>query len=443
MHLPSAHLSPVDDDAVRATSAASWIGLAVLVLLGLLAWLDRGILSLMVDPVRRDLGVTEFQFGLLHGLGFALFYAVCGLPLGWVADKRSRRGLIYASATIWSIAAAACGLTQNFWQMLFARFAVGFGEAGLVPASFSLVGDMFSRNRQTLALTIYSFSSAIGPAAATMIGGLLLGSGNGTMTLPLLGETPDWRGALIVTGLPGLLLAPLVFIITDRRRRATLRQAGGAEGIGLLEFLRMKTRFIACHFTGFGVLTMIAYGSAAWTPAFLMRVHGWTPTQVGLMLPLFSNLPAILASLAGAFFVDRAVARGRWTVHFDYYAVGAILIGLGGVLAFCGLGIWATAAGLSLAFAFLAAGGIAQSALQLATPPHLRGRVSALFLFATTLIGAGFGPPIVAAFTQFVYHDDMKVGLAIATTYALFAPVSVIAFLAGRSALRVAISPAP
>jgi MFS family permease len=427
--------------APPTTPFRQWGGLYLLMVLGLLAFLDRGILALLVQSIKADMHLTDFQLGLLQGIAFALFYTICGLPLGWLVDRWSRRGLIGLSVVIWSIAAASCGLIQNFWQFLLGRFSVGFGEAGLAPASYSLISDLFPRHKITTALTIYAFGASIGPALAVAIGGMMLGAAkHGVMTLPLLGALPAWRAVLILTGLPGLLLAPLVLLVPDRRRRpSTAKHRPRGE---LLAFLKARAVFFTCHFLGFGSIALIAYGEGAWTPAYLMRIHGWSPTQVGLTVAVAKLVPALVGSFVGAVIVDRMFVRGRMAAHFEYYILGALVITVAGVCAFVTRNVYVTIGLLSVCYLFMPMAGFASAAQQLVTPPHLRGQVAAVYLFVISIMGLGFGPPIVATFTDFVFHDEHKLGLSIAAMIGIFGPFAALCFAVGRRSMREAVDQA-
>lgn len=422
--------------------ARCWTGLMILMLLSIFAYLDRGILALLVEPMKADLHLSDVQLGLLQGIAFALFYVFCGLPMGWLADRYSRRGIIGISVGIWSLAATGCGLARNFSEMLIGRFAVGAGEAGLAPSAYSLISDLFPRKRLTMAMTVYAFGAAIGPVAALLCGGVLLHSAEGgKMTLFLLGEMPAWRAVLILTGAPGLVLAPLVFLVPERRMRRPSTPSRSQEGV--LAFLAQRKAFFACHFIGYGSVALIAYAIGAWTPAYLMRVHGWNPAQAGSAMALVHGLPAIAASFVGALIVDRMFAVGRSAAHFEYYVVGAAIVSLAGGFAYLTTNVHLGLVLIGITYIFLPVAGFASAAVQLVTPPQFRGQVSALYIVFIGLMGAGLGPLSVGLFTEYVFQDEQKLGLGIAATIAVFGPIALLCFLLGIRHMRVAIAACP
>ncbi|WP_409456278.1 MFS transporter [Sphingomonas sp. J315] len=149
----------------------AWFSVTILLLVAIMSYLDRQIISLMVEPIKASLGVSDFEIGLLQGVAFGLFYAVFGLPIGWLVDRYSRRKIIYFGMTLWSLAAGACGLASTYTHLLLARFGVGVGEASLSPAAYSMIADLFPPRRLALALGVFATGSSIGGALAYMAGG--------------------------------------------------------------------------------------------------------------------------------------------------------------------------------------------------------------------------------------------------------------------------------
>src|SRR3546814_2979831 len=142
--------------------------------MAMFSYLDRHIISLMVDPIRQDLNISDFQIGILQGVAFSLFYAVFGLPMGWLVDRYQRRWVVYWGVTSWSLATAACGLSSNYWHLLIARFGVGIGEATLSPAAYSMIADIFPRHRLDFAMSVFGIGTALGGALALAVGGIMI-----------------------------------------------------------------------------------------------------------------------------------------------------------------------------------------------------------------------------------------------------------------------------
>jgi MFS family permease len=416
-------------------TAQAWWTITVLLLLNIASCLDRQILALMVDDVKADLLVSDFQISLLQGMTFALFYTVFGLPFGWAADRFPRRWLIFAGVTAWSIAASACGLAQNFWQLMLARVGVGVGEASLSPAAFSLLSDTFPKHRLAFALSIYSTGAVIGAALALAIGGLLVGvlPDAGVMT-PVLGHLAKWQVVYVVTGLPCILVGWLIFTIVDPVRRGRISQSA-VKATGALQFMAARWRFFGPHFVGFGLYSLCGYGIMLWSPAYMHRVFGWDMLVVGPTLAMVMLTGVFGGSALGAI-VDRLFARGRTDAHLRVYAVVALVQPF--IVAFAIL--------MNNPYVFLVSygayhlmssfTGVSTAALQIVTPNQYRGQISASFLLVFNLLGLGLGATVVAALTSFVFHDPRMVGWSIVLTFAVLGPITAALFASAFRPMR-------
>ena len=213
----------------RASLGYAWYVVIVLTALYMLSFVDRTILSLLVGSIKRDLGISDTRIGLLQGLSFALFYTIMGLPLGRLADTRSRRNLIAAGVVVWSLFTSACSVAKSFWSLFFTRIGVGVGEAGLSPAAYSLIADYFPPDRLGVAISVYYMGVFLGSSLALLVGGVVVDTMARvhTVTLPLLGTIASWRVTFLIVGLPGLLFALLVYTIKEPLRRNMLRSAQG------------------------------------------------------------------------------------------------------------------------------------------------------------------------------------------------------------------------
>ena len=205
---------------VKGYRAASPYVVAVLSLAYLLAIVDRMVLSLLIDPIKADLHVTDTEIGLLAGLAFGLFYTVLGIPLGRLADRMHRPLLISSGLILWSLATMACGLTANFAQLLMARFSVGVGEATISPASYSLIADYVPKSKLGRALSVYMLRTPIGLGLAWILGGQVIHWLNalGPLDFRLIRTLAPWQTVFMAAGLPGLLVAPFVMLITEPRK---------------------------------------------------------------------------------------------------------------------------------------------------------------------------------------------------------------------------------
>lgn len=439
----SEHQAQSDSDGEESVPrGVAWFSVIVLLLVAILAYLDRQIISLMVEPIRSSLGISDFQIGLLQGVAFGLFYAAFGIPIGWLVDRYSRRKIIYFGMTLWSVAAACCGLAGNYAQLLLARFGVGVGEASLSPAAYSMIADLFPPRRLALALGVFATGSSIGGALAYMAGGALIAHFNaiGPFPLPWIGVLKPWQMVLLVTGLPGLLVALLMFLVPEPSRRHQIARKETVDA-GVLRFLASNKPYFTCHFLGFGLVAILAYGAAAWTPTMLMRRFGMDVAHVGMLLGLMGILSGIPGFIFGGWFVDRWYARGVKDAHLRYFVYATLVGALAAIVAFLFAdSLWVFVPAYALLHFCQPFTGPAVAHLQMATPNEYRGRVSAMFVLVFNLMGMCLGPPSVAFLTDFVFHDPKLVNQSLATMYIGVALAASILFWVGLKPARRAVT---
>jgi MFS family permease len=420
-------------------SRAAWLTLAILVILASVSYIDRQIISLMVQPIRRDLGISDFQISLLQGIAFALFFAAFGLPLGWLVDRTQRRLVIWGGVTVWSLATAASGLASSFGHLFLARLMVGAGEAALAPAAYSLIADLFPKRRLAVALAAYATGGSLGSALAVFLGGVLIERLSHVSLA--FGGAPlaTWQLAFLSVGVPGLAFSLLIFLAPEPPRTARGSTPDGGGMAELLAFLRSRRSFLLCHFFGFACMSALGYAVMNWLPAYVMRHYGVPVGQAGAWVGamIVCSIPGAL--LTGAF-VDRLFARGRTDAHLLVYLVLALLLAILGACAFFVRALPVVAAMMGLLMFLAAAPGTASAALQIVTPGRLRGRVSALFLFVYQMVGLGTGPMLVALFTDYVFKDDAKVGFAMGSAVVIFGIASASLLALGRGPMRRAVA---
>lgn len=425
-------------DTAFPPARMAWRSVVVLTGLYSLSLMDRQLLTLIVTDIRADLGISDFQMGLLHGLAFALFYVTFGLFFGWAVDRYPRRIIIFCGVVFWSLATAACGLGRNFGQFMLARFGVGAGEAALNPAAYSIIGDSFPRHRRAVALSVFGSGSFLGGALSVALGAWLIASlPPEGLTLPLVGHLRPWRIALIAVGLPGLLIAFLVWVVGDPPRQEKYTQ--GKTGLReTAAFMRAHWRLFACHFTGFGLLAANAYGFGVWTPTYLIRKFDLPLEQVGLAASGLVLVFGVGGTVFSGWLIDRLFARGHSDIHLRFYIVCAAVQ----------IAVLHAAAVTDSLFVFLALNGCAMflssytgaavAALQIATPNEFRGQVSAVYLFVFTLLGIGIGPMLVGGITTFFYGNDTMLGWAMAMAATILLPLAMLALFLGLKPMREA-----
>ena len=409
------------------SSLSAWVTVTILMVAYVLSFIDRQILNLLVEPIRRDLVISDTQMSLLMGLSFALFYTVCGIPLGRLADTRSRRGLIAVGVLFWSAATAACGMAKQYWQFLLCRVGVGVGEAALSPAAYSLIADSFPPERRATAISVYSMGVYLGSGIAFLLGGLVIkfASAQGDVVLPLLGEVRPWQLIFLILGAAGVLFTLLMLAVREPARRGV--GAGVAVPLAVVgRYIRSNRRTGLGHNFGFAGLAFAGYGSAAWIPTFYIRTYGWDAGQVGIVYGSIVAVFGCLGIVFGGRLADWLAKHGRSDANMRvglYAAVGALPF----VIAFplMGNAFWASVLMAPTVFCLSMPFGVAPAAIQEIMPNSMRGQASALYLFVITLIGLGLGPTAVALVTDFVFMDDnaLRYSLLIVTTLAVVSSV--------------------
>ncbi|MCP1642165.1 spinster family MFS transporter [Pseudomonas citronellolis] len=409
------------------SSAVAWSTVAILMVAYVLSFIDRQILNLLVGPIRRDLAISDTQMSLLMGLSFALFYTLCGIPLGRMADSRSRRGLITVGVLIWSAMTAACGLARQYWQFLLFRVGVGVGEAALSPAAYSLIADSFPAQRRATAISVYSMGIYLGSGLAFLLGGLVIkfASAQGDVHLPLLGEVRPWQLIFLLLGAAGVLFTLLMLAVKEPQRHGV----GAGVEVPMREvgaYLRANRRTVICHNFGFACISFASYGSGAWVPTFFVRTYGWDAGHVGVVYGSIVAVFGCLGIVFGGRLADRWAKRGRTDANMRVGLLAACLalplsvtFPLLDDANLVALLMAPTVFCLSMPF------GVAPAAIQEIMPNSMRGQASAIYLFVVTLFGLGVGPTAVALVTDFVFHDDMalRYSLLIVTSLALLGGV--------------------
>jgi MFS family permease len=419
-------------------SAYAWYVVGVLTLAYIFSFIDRQILSLLVQPIKADLGISDTRMSLLLGLSFAIFYTVLGIPIARLADARSRRLIMIAGVFLWSLMTIACGLARNYWQLFLARMGVGVGEAALSPAALSLISDYFPKERLGRAISVYTLGVSSGQGIATIVGAAILPviTALGTIHLPVLGALRPWQAVFVAVGAPGILVAALLFTIREPVRRhldgRRLRRSVTAVPMRtVLRYLKENRRTYVAHFLGMSVLTIMAYGIGSWIPAFLARTYGLTGAafaRVLVQLGIIVLVAGAIGVIAGGHIGDRLQQR-----HADGY-VRTILIGLALLIPGYGLFSLMPTPGLALLMLVPASMGgamptaVGAAALMRVAPSPMRAQISALFYFVINLIGLAVGPTSVALVTDYVFRDEaaLRYSLAIVASTAGIAATAVL-----------------
>lgn len=427
---------------MKANNAPSlaypWFVVAILMIAYVFSFIDRQILNLMVGPIRRDLGISDTEMSLLMGFSFAIFYTIMGIPLGRLADSRSRRGLVAAGVIVWSVMTALCGIAKHYWQLFAFRIGVGVGEAALSPAAYSMIADYFPPERRATAISVYSMGIYIGSGLAFLLGGLVVQfvTAQGAVALPLIGETRPWQVVFLILGGAGILFSAAFLLVREPPRSG----AGSGSSVPLKEvfaYLKRNRRTVLCHNFGFAMIAFCSYGTAAWIPTYFVRSHGWSIGEVGLTFGLIVMIFGSAGIIFGGRLADRCLARGITDapLRVGIWAMLAVLpFGAGYLLV--PSGAWAAALLAVATFALSMPFGVAPAALQEIMPNRLRGQASAVYLFIVNMIGLGIGPTAVALFTDFVFADDNAVRYSMLIVSTIAGSTALLLLVAGLAPYR-------
>ena len=432
------------DEHSYPPASVSWRAVAVLTALYWFGTLDRQVAALLLPLIKADLHLTDSQVSLIPGLAFGLAFMLMSLPVGWLVDRVSRRAILFLGVIIWSLAAMASGLSRSFGQLFGARVVVGGSEATINPTAYSLLSDFFPPAKLTLPMSIFTLGGNLGSGTSFMLGGMVIAlvSSAGGVTLPIVGALAGWQAAFVVTGLPGLLLAFLIWTFPEVRRHKPAAPVADASTFGELgRQYRRFPAFYALHHVGIAMIMAFAVGLQSWNSAYLSRHFGWQLADIGFWL----GLSQVLSSLLGLWFhgwaVDRIFSRGRQDAHLIYFSAMSALALPFGVVAYLLPSAVGTIICYNIAyFLVMAFASIGPAALQIATPPRLRGKATAVYMIVLSVLGTILGPIIVASFTDLLFRDEAKLGLSMALFAGLTTALAALCCWAGRSAMRRAVA---
>lgn len=405
---------------LRKRYTYEWYVVLICMLAYVFSFVDRQVLALMIEPIKRDLHLSDTQFSLLHGFAFSLFYAVMGMPLAYLADRFVRPHIIATGIALWSLAAAACGVSQTFVQMFLARLSVGVGEAALSPGTYSMLSDYFPKEKLGRAVAIYSLGSFIGGGIAFLIGGYVIHllKQVTTLSVPLLGDIHSWQLTFVIVGLPGFLVA-LLFILTvrDPQRKGLVQDSTGlAKRVSMLDSLRFiceHGKTFACHYLGFSFYAMTLYCLMSWTPAFYMRRFGLSPVEAGYTLGAILLIANTTGVFCGGWLNDWPMKKGRADGPMLAGTIGAIGMLVPAVM-FTQVSNLTLSLGLLVLAMFFASFPMPTStaAMQTLSPNQMRAQISAVFLLISNLIALGIGTTLVALLTDQVFGSPKMVGMS-------------------------------
>jgi MFS family permease len=373
------------------------------------SFVDRSIIAYLVGPIRADLRINDFQFSLIQGLAFAAFNATMGIPLGRLADSRSRRALLMAGVALWSCMTVLCGMASSFWTLFFARMGVGVGEACLAPCAYSLIADCFPREKRSLPLNIFAGGVMLGSGVANVCGGLVaqFALSSGPRNVPLLGYLKPWQMSFVLVGLPGILF---VLAMATIREPARKERRGKPDTAATFRYLVRHRATYASLIGGttFGAMTNGAI--LGWVPAWFSRRYGWAPAQIGPYLGCTNFLFGTVGLTLAGVLAGKYIRAGKKAVHIKLMIAAESLVLIPLVLAHTiDKPYWVLlCVGGTIFFGGFSAG-LGPASLQSITPNEMRGQVTALCFLVLSLIATTVGMAAVGGLTTYWFVNDKAV----------------------------------
>ena len=395
-------------DFTGARRRGAFLSLGVLMCVNVMAQLDRQIMSVLVEPIRKDFGFTDTEVGIVMGLAFAVFYTIAGLPLGRLADVRSRKHIVVSVLTFWSLATAACGLARGFWTLFGARVCVGIGEAGSAPAAQSILAESFPPARLGRALSTYQMAIPIGIFIGVAGGGWLA-------------DAFHWRQVFMIVGLPGLAVAALALLLLREPARGPKEAVPPVPQVlgSLLAMPSLRQLMLASS-----VQTMTLAATASFNFAFMLRVYDLTSSQAGLLIGLMTMLAGGFGTYLGGALGDRLARRDpRWRIGcLGVGAVVSVPFTVGAYLVDdLPLTIGLLTIGMIGSYMYA---GATHACSQSLVGPRMRAMTAASMLFVMNLFGYGGGPVVAGMMSDlFGGEEALRYSLAVMNLFLLWAGV--------------------
>lgn len=386
-----------------ATASYRRYALVLLLLVYVFNFVDRQILSVLLESIKREFNFSDTQLGLLGGIAFALFYSIVGLPMAWIADRYNRRNIIALALGLWSIMTALCGQAVGFVSLFLARVGVGVGEAGGLPPSYSLISDYFPPERRGTALAIFGMGIPFGVLTGFLVGGWV-------------NEFFGWRSAFLVIGLPGVVLALVVAVTLREPPRGIFDQPPSHDApSSILETVRHLWVRPACRHLclAAALYGLAAWGAGVWQPSFFMRIHGMSSGEAGTWLAFVFGLSGASGAYLGGSVGDRlfkATQDARW---YAWVSAGGVLVSIPFVFLVYLLPTPIPALLcliIPTVFGHMYLGPVMAMLLGIAGPKR-RAVASAVYAFFLNLVSMGLGPLVVGLSSDYLQPRFGDAGL--------------------------------
>jgi MFS family permease len=406
----------------------AWYAVSVFAVALMFAFLDRGIITLLVEPIKADLSLSDFQMSLLLGFALIVFNAFVAVPASRFVDIWPRNIIITVGITFWSAMTALCGFAQNFWQLFLFRMGIGVGEIVHGPATYSMMADLFPREQLPRAIAVLQIGFIGGLGTSLVLGAFVIQMLLDIQSIVIPGTAiviRNWQLVFIIVGLPGLLVAAAMMTVAEPPRRGRLTELKKPMPLRtVLKYLFSHWRLYAPQFFALSVGAIESSGTRAWQPVFFQRTYDWSAQKTGMVL----GTALIIAAPFGLWLATWLTEHFAKTRDDANLRVVAIAYTVGPVFAIVGPLMpnpWLAIICASIAFLIGIGGAVPQNAaLQSVTPNEMRGQVTALYLFVFSVIGGGIGPTFIAIFTDYIIGDEQLLRYALSVSATIMMPIA-------------------
>ena len=434
-------------DEYPSSGQANYL-LGLMFLAYVVSFIDRQVLGVLVGPIKADLDLSDFQFSLLQGAAFAILYSVMAIPLGRLTDTKNRKLIVAIGVFGWSLMTVGCGMAKNFGQLFVMRMGVGVGEAALSPAAYSMIADSFTREKLTRAMAIYKAGLYVGGGLALVLGGYIYDYYDAipSLSFPLLGAINAWQATFVSVGLPGLLLSFMILFIKEPTRKGMIRAADGTQPASLkirevfaFMFIEHRQLYISL-FVGCSILAIVGAGYSSWFTEMLIRNFSLQRSHAGSLVGSVIIFSGLLGVFSGPVFVGYFQRRNFADSNMRVLMFLSIAL-IPTSIAAPQMSSHVMALVLLSVTVFFQASymGVAAAAVQMVTPNQMRGQATAVYMFATNMLGLALGSTMVAVLTDFVFVDEGALMHSLSLISAVLLPMAAWIFWRGLNAFSAAI----
>lgn len=438
MDLAATGAPPGEQEAPAASAEAypppreAWYCVSILALAVMVNFLDRGILNLLIEPIKADLGLSDTQISLIVGAAFTIFYAIFGWPVAVMVDRFSRKRMMAVGIAIFGVMTTLSGLASNFWHLFLARVGIGVGETTSGPSAYSLLSDYFPPEKLPRAIAVMNLGFVAGVGFSMIIGGAIISfvGTSGGYDLPFGLHLRGWQVVLITVGIPGLLVSALMLTVKEPKRRGIVDKKSRPLG-EVFGFVGHHWKVYVPLFAGLALRSVQMFGLQTWGAPFYARTYGWSGVQYAYVAGVSLMIAMPIGLFLGSWLAERWWKNKIYDANIRVTVIStAVAVPLAMAQPLMPSPWLAAFVGFFAALASGMAAPVENAALQSVTPNHLRGQVTFMFLFIMNVIGMMMGPLVVSTFTDVVFSEE-NIRYSLFLTATLMGPPAIFIFWAG------------